>query len=186
MVNLRRALVAVLLLARSAVAWLWLSRQERVVMAGYALAGSIVHVEAGSLPEVLDAFPSTDAWRELAAASGAEAGRGWKGWLPDFVSFTGLGASETVVLSRAQVAVTVLGFRAAEEPDQTLRLSPRAALVAETHTSGWRVRAAVEKLVGDFARRTLGAPPLERKEVDGVPFYLWAEPSGGGRKLVAA
>ena len=186
MSNLRRALVAVLLLALVVFAWLWFTRPRRVEMAGYAPADSIVYFEAESLPEVFDAFTATDAWRELAPAAGVEAGRRWKGWLPGFVSFTGLGTSESVVLSRAQVAVTVLGFQAAEESDTTLKLSPRAALIAETHTSGWRVRAAVEKLVGDFARRSLGSPPVERKEVDGVPFYLWAEAAGARRKIVAA
>ena len=186
MFNLRRALVAVLLVALLAVAWLWFTRPRRVDMADYAPADAIAYAEANSLPEVFDAFTSTDAWRELAPAAGVDARQSWKGWLPGFVSFTGLGPSETVVISRAQIAVAVLGFRAAEESDTTLKLSPRAALVAETHTSEWRVRAAVEKLVGDFARRKLGAPPVERKEVDGVPFYTWAEVAGARRKIVAA
>ncbi|HEX8501278.1 MAG TPA: hypothetical protein VF659_11915 [Pyrinomonadaceae bacterium] len=155
-------------------------------MAAYAPADSIVYVEADSLPDVLDAFTSTDAWRELAPAAGVDAGLGRKGWLPGFLSFTGLGTSDAVVTARAQLAVSVLGFQAAEESDTTLKFSPRAALVAETHTSEWRVRAAVEKLVGDFARRSLGAPPVERKEVDGVPFYTWAEAAGARRKIVAA
>ncbi len=186
MFTLRRALVAVLLLALVVFAWLWFTRLRRIDMAGYAPADSIVYLEVDSLPEVFDAFASTDAWRELAPAAGVEARQSWKGWLPGFISFTGLGSSETVVLSRAQVAVSVLGFQAAEESETTLKFSPRAALVAETHTSEWRVRAAVEKMVGDFARKTLGAPPLERKEVDGVPFYLWAEQAGARRKIVAA
>ena len=186
MSNLRRALVAILLLALVVFAWLWFTRPRRVEMAGYAPADSIVYFEAESLPEVFDAFTSTDAWRELAPAAGADVRRSWRGWLPGFTAFTGWGTSETVVLARAQVAVTVLGFQAAEESDTTLKLSPRAALIAETHTSEWRVRAAVEKLVGDFARRALGSPSVERKEVDGVPFYLWAEASGARRKIVAA
>jgi hypothetical protein len=82
--------------------------------------------------------------------------------------------------------VTVLGFQAAEESDTTLKLTPRAALVAETHSPGWRARAAVEKLVGDFARRTFERQSFERKEVDGVPFYLWVEQEGARRTIVAA
>ncbi|HEX8284759.1 MAG TPA: hypothetical protein VF588_15470 [Pyrinomonadaceae bacterium] len=186
MSKLRKALAAVLILALLALAWLWFTRPGRVDMAAYAPADSIVYAEANSLPEVFDAFTSTDAWRELAPAAGVDAAQRWKGWLPGFVSFTGLGPSDVVVLSRAQVAVSVLGFRAAEESGATLKLSPRVALVAETHTSEWRVRAAVEKLVGGFARRSMGAPPVERKEVDGVPFYTWAESAGARRKVVAA
>ncbi len=186
MVNVRRALVAVLLLALAAFVWLWYTRPQRVDMTAYAPADSIVYAEADSLPAIIDAYTSTDAWRELAPAAGVEARPGWMGRLPSLLSFTGLGPGDAVVLSRAQVAVTVLGFQAAEESDTTLKFTPRAALVAETHSPGWRVRAAVEKLVGEFARRTFERQSFERKEVDGVPFYLWVEQAGARRKIVAA
>lgn len=186
MFTLRRALVAVLLLAIVAFAWLWLTRPQRVDMTAYAPADAIVYAETDSLPAIIDAFTSTDAWRELAPTASVEAQSKWTGWLPSFISFTGLGPSDAVVLSRAQVAVIVLGFQAAEESDTTLKISPREALIFETHTSEWRVKAAVEKLVGDFARKSLKQLSAERKEVDGVPFYVWAEQSGAGRKVVAA
>jgi len=186
MVNVRRALVAVLLLALAAFAWLWLTRPQKVDMTAYAPADSIVYAEADSLPAVVEAFTSTDAWKELAPAAGVEARPGGTGWLPPFLSFTGLGPSDTVVLARAQVAVVVLGFQAAEESDTTLKFTPRAALVAETHSPAWRVRAAVEKLVGDFARGAFERHSFERKEVDGVPFYTWVEQDGARRTIVAA
>lgn len=186
MVNVRRALVAVLLLAVAAFGWLWLTRPQRVDMTAYAPADAIVYAEADSLPAIIEAFTSTDAWKELAPAAGVEARQGWTGWLPSFLSFTGLGPSDAVVLARAQVAAIVLGFQAAEESDTTLKFTPRAALVAETHSPAWRVRAAVEKLVGDFARRSFERQSFERKEVDGVPFYTWAEQGGAHRTIVAA
>jgi hypothetical protein len=186
MFNVRRALVAVLLLALAAFAWLWVTRPQRVDMSAYAPADSLVYAEADSLPAVIDAFTSTDAWRELAPAAGVDVRPGWTGRLSSFFSFTGLGPSDTVVLARAQVAVTVLGFRAAEESDTTLKFTPRAALVAETHSPSWRVRAAVEKLVGDFARRSFEQHSSERKEVDGVPIYSWVEQTGARRMIVAA
>src|ERR1044071_3143226 len=61
MVNVRRALVAVLLLALAAFAWLWLTRPQRVDMTAYAPADSIVYVEADSLPAIVEASTSTDA-----------------------------------------------------------------------------------------------------------------------------
>lgn len=186
MVNIRRALVAVPLLVLLAFVWLWATRPRRVDMAAYAPADALVYAEADSIPAIIEGFTSTDAWRELAPAAGVEARTGGTGWLTSFLSFTGLGTSEAVVIARAQVAVTVLGFQAAEESDTTLRLTPRAALVAETHSSGWRARAAVEKLVGGFARRAFERHSFERKEVDGVPFYLWVEQDGARRKIVAA
>jgi hypothetical protein len=186
MVNFRRALVAILLLALVIFAWLWFTRPQRVDMAAYVPADSIVYIEADSLPEIFSAVTSTDAWRELAPAAGVELKQGWGGWLPRLVSFTGLGPADAVIISRSQVAVTVLGFQAAEESDTTLKFSPRAALVAETHTSEWRVKEAIEKLVGDFARRSFGAQAVERREVDGAAFYVWTEPTGARRKVVAA
>lgn len=186
MVNVRRALVAVLLLAVLAFAWLWLTRPQRVDMTAYVPADSIVYAEADSLPAIIDAFTSTGAWRESAPAGGVDVRPGWAGRLSAFLSFTGMGPSDAVVLARAQVAVAVLGLRAAEESDTTLKFTPRAALVAETHSPGWRARAAVEKVVGDFARRTFERQSFERKEVDGVPFYLWVEQDGARRTIVAA
>lgn len=180
----RRVLIAVFVLALGVFAWLWWTRPVKVDMAAYVPADSLVYFEADSLPDIFGAVTSTDDWRELARAAGVEAGAG--GWLARLVSFTGVGPNDTVLLSRAQVAVAVLGFDAAEEPDAVLKYTPRAALVAETHTSEWRAKAAVEKLVGDFARRSLGAGAAERKEVEGVSFYVWGSPSGERRKVVAA
>src|SRR5919197_1091627 len=172
----RRVLLVVSVLALCVFAWLWWTRPVKVDMATYVPADSIVYLEANSLPEIFGAVTSTDDWRELAAAAGVEAGPGAGGWLARLVSFTGVGPSDSVVLSRAQVAVAVLGFDAAEEPDAALKYTPRAALVAETHTSEWRAKAAVEKLVGDFARRTLlGA--------DGALAFGFA-PQGSAAKVV--
>lgn len=180
----RKVLIVVGLLAVVVAAWLWWTRPIPVDMAGYVPADSIVYVEAGSIPDIIDGLTGTDAWRETAPASGLETNAGGSR-LRRFVSFTGIGPSEGVVLARAQVAVTVLGFDAAEESEETLKFSPRAALVAETHTSEWRVKAALEKLVGDFARRSFGAVSVERKEVDGVAFVTWAA-QGERRKIVTA
>lgn len=184
--NVRRALIILLLLAAAAFAWLWLTRPEKADMAAYVPADSIVYLEADGLPEIFEGVTSTDAWRELSRAAGVDTAQTLSSWPLGVVSFTGVGPSEIVILSRAQVAVTVLGFEAAEESDTTLRFTPRAALVAETHTSEWRVRAAVEKLAGDFARRSFGSPVAERKEVDGVQFLSWVSPSDARRKIVTA
>src|ERR1041385_686732 len=186
MQKVRRALIVLLLLAAAAFAWLWLTRPEKVDMAAYVPADSIVYLEADSLPEIFDGVTSTDAWGELARAAGVDVSQSRSDWLNDFVSFTGVGPSDAVVLARANVAVAVLGFEAAEESDTTLRFSPRAALVAETHTSEWRVRAALEKLAGDFARRSFGSASVERKEVDGVQFVTWVSQTDARRRVVTA
>jgi hypothetical protein len=184
-IALRVILPALIILVLASV-WVWWNRPVRVDMASYVPADSIVYLEANSLPELLSGIASTDAWRELAPAAGIKPGLGSVGWASRFVTLTGLGSGETVVFSRAQVAVTVQGFEAAEESDTALKFSPRVALVAETHTGEGRTRAAVEKLVGDFARRSFGSPGVERKEVDGFSFVTWAAPGAARRKIVTA
>ena len=186
MTIIRRSLVIICLLAAIMLAWLWWTRPVKTDMAAYVPADSIVYFEADSLPDILGQITSTEAWRELAPAAGIEANSGGSRRLKDFVSFTGVGPSDAVVLARAQFAVAVLGFEAAEESDTTLNFSPRAALVVETHTSEWRLKAALEKLVGGFARRSFGSERIERKEIDGVQFVTWTAAEGGRRKIVTA
>ena len=174
---------AVILLAAL---WLWWSRPEQVDMAEYVPADALVYLESNSIPEVVKNIVATRAWKDVAAASGVGSGADQFGWLSRVAEWTGLGSHETVIVARAQVAVCVLGFSAGEYPDATLKISPRGAVVIETHTGGARVRAAVEKAVGRFAQRSLGASEPVRKEEGGASFYTWAAPEDGRRRVVAA
>ncbi|HEV3471026.1 MAG TPA: hypothetical protein VG148_17005, partial [Pyrinomonadaceae bacterium] len=180
----RKVPLAAALLAVAAGAWLWWDRPERADMAAYVPADAVVYLEANSLTEVAAGLASTGAWREYVPA----AGKGWaaSGWAGRLAALTGVGSGEAVVLARAQVAVAVLGFKAEEESETAITFAPRVALVAETHTGDWRARPAVEKLVGDFARRSFGEPRVERKEFDDVHAVVWEEPAGSRRRLVAA
>ncbi|MGB8510251.1 MAG: hypothetical protein WCD76_17875 [Pyrinomonadaceae bacterium] len=182
----RKILIVMATLALVTVIWLWWNRPEPVDMAAYVPADSIVYIEANSLPDILNGIVSTDAYRELAPAAGIKSDFGKISWLSRFAALTGIGPSDAVVLSRSQVAVAVLGFEAAEESSDILKIIPRTALVAETHSSTWRARAAIEKLAGDFARRAYGSPSVERKELDGVPFIIWHSPVSARRRIVAA
>jgi hypothetical protein len=182
----RKVLLVVGLLALLAFAWVWWNRPGRVDMAGYVPADVVVYLEANSLPDILEGLTSTAAWRESAPTAGAA--RGWAGagrW-GRWAALTGVGSGEAVVLARAQVAVAVLGFKAEEQSETAITFAPRVAVVAETHTGDWRARPAVEKLVGDFARRSFGEPAVSRKDLDGVPAVIWEEPGGGRRRLIAA
>lgn len=182
----RKVLLVAALLALLAFVWAWWNRPERVDMAAYVPADAVVYLEANSLPDIVEGLTSTEAWRESAAAAGVEKSWGHAGWLGRLAALTGAGSGEAVMLSRAQVAVAVLGFKAEEESETAITFAPRVAVVAETHTGDWRVRPAVEKLIGDFARRSFGEPAVERKVLDGVPAVVWDEPAGARRKLVAA
>ena len=95
--NVRRALIVLLLLAAAVLEWLWLTRPEKVDMAAYVPADSIVYIEADSLPEVFDGVTSTEAWGALARAAGVDVSRARSGRLTSLVSFTGIGPSDAVV-----------------------------------------------------------------------------------------
>lgn len=186
MLILRRALLILLALALVAGAWLWWNRPQKVDLAAYVPADTLIYVEVNDLPGVARALTATDAWQALAPAFGLEKEYRRFGWPSRLAAWSGVGPAEAVVFARAQLAVTVQGFGAAEESQETLKITPRLALVAETHTSESRVRAAVEKLVGDFARSAYRSPRLERSETDEAFYFTWTSPADERRKIVAA
>ncbi|HEX8708548.1 MAG TPA: hypothetical protein VF723_09935 [Pyrinomonadaceae bacterium] len=184
MTRLRKALLIISALVLIAVAWVWWNRPQRVEMSSYVPADSLIYLEANSLPEIAGAIVSTDAWRALAPAAGIKSNFGQVGWVSRLVAWTGIGPADSVALSRAQVAVTVMGLDAADA-GETLKIKPLYALVVETHTSESRTRAAVEKRVGDFARSAYGEPRIERREADGAAFTVWSSPDGTRRIITA-
>jgi hypothetical protein len=183
---IRKLLVLVAAIVVIWVAWIWWSRPHRVDMAGYVPADALVYIEANDLPSVLAALTSTDSWRELTSQSGITTDYTRFVRFSRLAALTGIGPADRVVLARAQVAAVVTGFDAVERPNAILKLTPRVALVAETHTSEWRLRSAVEKLVGGFASKSYGVPSVEKKEVDGSHVIIWSDPSGSRRQMVAA
>ena len=184
MKSLRKALPVFLVILLILAIWIWWNRPQRVNMAAYVPADSLIYLEANNLPEIATSIVSTDAWKALAPAAGLRLNLGNLSWLSHLASWTGIGAAESVLLSRAQVAITVLGMDAADAGD-TLRIKPRYALVVETHMGEGRARSAVENRVGEFARRAYGTPSVEQKEVGGATYMTWVAPEGN-RRIVAA
>jgi hypothetical protein len=184
-----RILCAILLLLcvliLLSVAWLWWDRPERVEMAAYVPQDSLVYIEADSLPDILAALTSTEAWQSLAPAAGVRANVGRLGGLTRFAGWTGIGSAESVVFARAQVAVAVLSVDAKEGRDLALEISPRVVIVAETHASESRARSAITKFVGEFARKAYGDPKFEQSDRGGTTFAVWTAPANG-KKIVAA
>lgn len=181
---LRKFLIALGLLLIILAGWLWWNRPQKVDMAGYVPADALVYLEANDLPSIASEITQTDAWKALAPPAAIKANLGRYGWLSRLAAWTGIGPADAVVLSRAQIAVALMGFESAEA-GETLKIKPRYALVAETHTGTSRVQAVVEKRVGDFARRAYGEPVIERKEVGGIELKTWRAPDGE-RRIIAA
>lgn len=180
----RKALMVFLALLLILAIWMWWNRPRKVSMAAYVPADSLIYLEANDLPDIASGIISTDAWKALAPSAGIKSNLGNLSWLSRLASWTGIGPADAVVLSRAQIAVTVLGLDAADAGD-TLKIKPRYAVVLETHTGESRTRAAVENRVGDFARRAYGEPRVEQKEVDEAKFTTWVAPDGERRIIVA-
>ncbi len=152
----KRIFLSIIVLVLLLAAWVWWNLPEPVDMSAYVPAESIVYLEANSLPEIVSGLTSTDAWQALAPPAGLSPNVGKIGWLSRLSAWTGIGSAETVVFSRAQVAVAVLGFEVTEESSTVRDIKPRIALVAETHTGEGRAQAAVTKLIGKYARRKYG------------------------------
>jgi hypothetical protein len=181
---LRKAIIVFLALLLILALWVWWNRPRKVNMAAYVPADSLVYLETNDLPDIASGVVSTDAWKALVPSAGIKSNLGNLGWLSRLASWTGIGPADSVVLARAQVAVTILGLDAADAGD-ALKIKPRYAVVVETHTGESRTRAAVEKRIGEFARRAYGEPRIEQKEVDGAKFITWIAPVGE-RRIVAA
>lgn len=191
---IRKILLALSFLLLVMAAWLWWNQPQRVEMASYAPADALVYVEANDLPELARALAATDAWRTLAPLAGADErlialgdgtfnrytlGAKWLAW-------TGLGTAEAVVLSRAQVAAIVSDFDATEEDAGTsLNIKPRVALIIESHTSESRLRAAIEKIAGDMARRVYGDVSFTETKTnnkDATPLLMWTATNAANTK----
>lgn len=181
---LRKFLIALGILVIILAVWVWWNRPRKVDMANYVPADTLIYLEANDLPLIASEITNTDAWKALAQPAGVKTNLGSYGWLSRLAAWTGIGPADAVVLSRSQIAVAVLGFDFPEE-GETLKISPRYAIVTETHTSASRVQAVLDKRIGDFAQRAYGNPIIERKEVNGIELKSWRAPEGE-RRIVTA
>lgn len=188
MLSARKVLPLIAALLLLCLVWLWWNHSPKVDITADVPADSLLYIEVNSLPDVLGALIQTDAWSKLAVPAGLNSNFGNVGWLSRLAALTGIGTADAVVFARAQVAVTVAGF------DLTAnKLKPRAAIVMETHTGESRTRAALEKRLGEFARRTFSQASVEKKEVDGAQWMVWrdvaieSEADGkSARRIIAA
>jgi len=171
--------------------WLWLNRPRRVEMTAYAPADALIYIEANDLPKIATALTTTTSARALFAAASLDPETQHLNSWATFAAHTGIGSAEAVVLARAQIAIVLLGFEEAAPASATDTMltnpiiKPRVAVIIEAHTSERRVRSAVSKLVGDFAKQAYGSPQFTTRENGDVYWQTWTRP-GEGRQIVAA
>ncbi|HEX6730135.1 MAG TPA: hypothetical protein VF074_09000 [Pyrinomonadaceae bacterium] len=182
MKRLRLLLTIVVLLILVVATLLWWNRPGRVDMAAYAPADSVVYLEFNSLTDLARAIEENNIWKALATVVGTD---------PKLLNAWSLGAARagfapapSVVLTRAQFALVMVGLNSIEEGD-TLRIRPEVALIVETHTSNWRIKSLAVTTIKQLAVHAYGQSScLERVAPD--VHYVECSSTLSDRKLVGA
>ena len=179
MKRLRTVFALALLMILLVAAWLWFSVPAKVDLADYAPADSLVYVEFNDLADVARAIQHTEVWK--AAAPITRNGPSSENRLLTAAARVGVAPVESVLFMRSQVALVVVGLNTSEQED-TLKVRPEIALIAETHTSRWRTRPVMMEGVKRLADYAYGASACI--EPDGNRFECSI--TGSDRKLVGA
>ncbi len=178
---LRPILIAVVVLILIGAAWLWFNRPSPVDLANYAPADSLLYVELNSPSEVARAIEHSDVWKAVAPITRSTPSSENRFMMA--AARAGIGPIEAVLFARAQIALVVVNVNAAEQ-DETLRVRPEFALIAETHTSKWRTKPAVVAAVKQLASLTYGASNCSERTADAE--YVECSVAGGERKIIGA
>lgn len=177
----RTTLILILLILLIGAVFLWFNRPNKVDLATYAPADSLLYVELNSPSEVARAIQNSDVWK--AAAPITKSNTGSENKLAAAAAEAGLGPIEAVLFARAQIALVVVGLNTSQEND-VLRVKPEVALVAETHTARWRTKPAVLAAVKRLAGFAYGASNCSERTADAE--YVECSVAGGERKILAA
>lgn len=178
---LRIILVLVPLGILLAAAAIWFNLPAKTDLADYAPADAIVYVEFNSLADVARTIQHADAWK--AAAPLTQSGPTAENRLFTTAARAGVGPVESVLFARTQVALVVVGLNTSEQED-TLKVRPEIALIAETHTSRWRTRPVMIESVKRLAQFAYGASSCVGPNDDSDRFECSIP--GSDRKLVGA
>jgi hypothetical protein len=178
---LRPLLVLIVISILIGAALLWWSFPRAVDMADYAPANSIVYVEFNNLAAVAQAIQNNEVWQ--AAAPITHSKPTTQNRFMHAVARAGIGPLPGVLFARAQVALVVVDLTTSEEND-TLKVRPEVAIIAETHTSRWRTRQAAVNVVKQLADLVYGGSMCSERSADAE--YVECSIAGGERKIVGA
>ena len=179
--SLRPVLIVVLLVLLLGAVWIWWNFPRPVDMASYAPADSFVYLEFNSLTNASEAIQAGKTWKAVAPVLGLNSGSDNR-WLLAAAK-AGIAPTNSVIFSRSQVALVLVGMNTIEE-NETLRIRPEAALLVETHTSKWRMKSAALESIQKLATFAYGqAGCLQRS---GDADYVECSSPGSDRKIIAA
>ena len=177
----RPLLVLTVLLILVGGVWLWWNSPRAVDMADYAPAESLVYVEFNNLAAVAHAIQNSEAWQ--AAEPITQSKPATQNRFMNAAARAGIGPLPAVLFARAQIALVVVGLNTSEEND-TLKVRPEVAIIAETHTSHWRTKPAAVEAVKHLASFAYGASMCSERSADAD--YIDCSVGGGERKIVGA
>src|SRR5689334_7183769 len=178
---LRPLLVLVVLLILIGATFWWWSTPRATDMADYAPADSIVYVEFNNLAAVAHAIQNSEAWQ--AAEPITQSKPATQNRFMTAAARAGIGPLPAVLFARAQIALVVVGLNTSEEND-TLKVRPEVAIIAETHTSHWRTKPAAVEAVKHLANFAYGGSMCSERSADAD--YIDCSIAGGERKIVGA
>ena len=178
---LRPLLALLLFLILIGAAWLWWSWPRRVDMADYAPADSLVYVEFNNLPAIAQAIQNSDLWQATAPITHNKTAQ--QSRFMSAAARAGLGPLDAVLFARSQVALVMIGVNTLKQND-TLKVRPEFAIIAETHTSKWRTKPAAIAAVKSLANFTYGASNCSERSGDAD--YIECTIAGAERKIVGA
>ena len=150
-------------------------------MADYAPADALLYVEFNDLAGVAQAIQHSDVWK--AAAQVTHHGPQQQNRFLTAAARRGIGPLEAVLFARTQIALVVVGLNTSEQ-DDTLKVRPDVALIAETHTSQWRTKQAMVDAVEQLANFAYGKSSCAERSGDAD--YVECTVAGAERKIVGA
>jgi len=176
-----RVVIASLFIIVMLAVLVWWNLPRKVDMAEYAPADSFVYLQVDSLNQLATALEQNETWKILGPTLDIQMGTGG-GWLST-AAWAGIAPTDSVILSRAQMALVIVGMNTTEEAD-TLKIRPEAALIVETHTSQRRIRSTAIEAVKRIAQFAYGQPTCTQ-HIEGAEYIECVAPQGD-RRIVAA
>jgi hypothetical protein len=180
----RNILLAIAVFSLLVLVWILLNRPARVDMAEFVPADSLIFVEVNDVMQLLKGIRQTKAWENFGEYTKVHKDLNRLLWFGPFFRNSSIGPAEAIILSRAQVAITINGFDM-EEREDSLNIRPRLAVLIETNTGEWRTRAALRRVIGRVAGTLYGNAQVEESELDGARFTTWAS-KDEDRRIIAA
>lgn len=148
----------------------YLNQIERKDMAEYVPDSAAAFLEINSLSTVFSEIVKTDTWKKLAPNFGISKQIEYLTSTADILTFTGLAPAEASLLAVAQYALVLDNLELAtektlEKEENELEITPRFALVIETHSRSSKVEEYLANRVDLLAKRIYSNKVVTQEEV---------------------